>query len=198
MVGAVAGGVIAAINGKNVWPGIGIGAAAGALEGAGAGAEASALITGSAVTNTAVVLGTASTKLAATGTSLGIAASKAIDKVSSGYEKVRSTLTGTTNVYRSVSAAELTDISSTGKFNLVPGGLEAKQFAFSYAETLKFGSQRIINQTSVVRASVPNSMVDCLKSPRVDAGIFTNIITVDYSMLGMFNEAVSGTIRIMP
>ncbi len=114
VAGAIVGGCIAASQGKNVWAGIGIDAAAGGLIGLGAGAAAAALITGSATASTAFVLGTASVKLAATGTTLGIGASKVIDKVANGYQKVKSAVTGATDVFRSVSSAELSDIKSTG------------------------------------------------------------------------------------
>ena len=56
VAGAIAGGVIAAKNGKNVWAGIGIGAATGALVGAGAGAAASAVLAGSATASTSAVI----------------------------------------------------------------------------------------------------------------------------------------------
>ena len=181
-----------------MWKGALKGAAVGGLIGLGVGVVGAALITGHATATTAAVLGTASVKLAATGTSAGIAASKGIDYLARGYEKASSAITGATNVYRSISSAEAANIMSTNQFNFPPGGMEAKQFAFSYGEALKFGSQSIINQTSIVSASVPNSVLGQLYSHNVDYGIFTGIITVDYETIGLFNEAVAGTIRIMP
>lgn len=199
VAGAIVGGVIAAKTGRNIWAGIGIGALAGGLIGLGAGAAASILLTGSATASTAVVLGTASVKLAATGTTLGVCASKVVDKVSSGYQRVRSAVTGVTQIFRSVSSAELSDIRSSGQFNLPVGGMESKQFAFSYAEAMKFGNQPIINQTSIVGASIPNSMVNQFCSVGVDTGIFTSgTMTVYGDTLEQFNQAVSGTIQIMP
>lgn len=53
--GAVAGGIIAAKNGGNVWAGIGIGAAAGALIGTGFGMAAGAALAGSITATTANV-----------------------------------------------------------------------------------------------------------------------------------------------
>lgn len=148
---------------------------------------------------TSVVLGTASVKLAATGTALGAGTSKVVNKISSVYQKAKSVVTGVTDVFRSVNNAELEDIRKTCQFNLPTGGMEAKQFAFSYSEALKFGRQPIINQTSIVRASISNSLINqfCLVS--VDQGIFTSgTMTVYGDMLGQFNQAVAGTIQIMP
>lgn len=56
VVGAVVGGVVAAKNGKNVWAGIGIGAAAGALIGTGAGMAAGAALAGSITATTGAVM----------------------------------------------------------------------------------------------------------------------------------------------
>ena len=198
VIGAVVGGITAAKSGGSIWKGALKGAAIGGLVGLGAGAVGSVLVTGSATASTAAVLGTASVKLAATGTTAGMTGSKALDHLSKGYEKARSVITGTTNVYRSISSAEATDIMNTSQFNFTLGGMEAKQFAFSYGEALKFGSQPIINQTSIVSASVPNSMVNQFYLHNVDYGIFTRIMTVDYETIGLFNQAVEGTIKIMP
>ena len=54
-MGAVAGGVTAAKNGGNVWAGIGIGAAAGALIGTGVGMAAGAALVGSITASTGMV-----------------------------------------------------------------------------------------------------------------------------------------------
>ena len=56
VAGAVVGGCVAASQGKNVWAGIGIGAAAGGLIGLGAGAAAGALLAGSATASTTAVM----------------------------------------------------------------------------------------------------------------------------------------------
>lgn len=198
VVGAVVGGIVAAKKGKSVWAGIGIGAAAGGLIGLGAGAAA-VLLTGSATASTAVVLGTASIKLAATGSTIGIGAAKTISKISRVYSKAKSFVTGATDVFRSVSSAELADIEATGQFNLSATGLDAKQFALSYSEAVSFGSQRLINQTSIVSASVPNSLLNSLCSVSVDSSIFSSgTLTVYGDMLDTFNQAVKDTIQIMP
>ena len=77
--------------------------------------------------------------------------------------------------------------------------MESKQFAFSYAEAMRFGNQPFINQTSIIRASVPNSMINQFCSVGVDTTIFTSgTMTVYSNMMDPFNQAVSGTIQIMP
>ena len=55
VVGAIVGGVVAAKNGRNVWAGIGVGAAAGALIGTGVGMAAGAVLAGSITATTAQV-----------------------------------------------------------------------------------------------------------------------------------------------
>ena len=61
VAGAVAGGIVAAKTGNNVWVGIGIGAAAGTLIGTGVGAAAGVALAGSITASTAAVAGGAST-----------------------------------------------------------------------------------------------------------------------------------------
>ena len=56
IIGAIVGGAVAAANGKNVWAGIGIGAAAGALIGTGAGMAAGAALAGSITATTGAVV----------------------------------------------------------------------------------------------------------------------------------------------
>ena len=69
VVGAVVGGVVAAKNGGNIWAGIGIGAAAGALIGTGVGMAAGAALAGSITATTGAVMagGSALVSTVATG-----------------------------------------------------------------------------------------------------------------------------------
>ena len=77
--------------------------------------------------------------------------------------------------------------------------MEVKQFAFSYSETVKFGSQSIINQSNVVRASVPNGLLNKICNIGVDPSIVrSGTITVYGNYINQFNNAVSSTIKIMP
>ena len=59
VAGAIIGGVNAAKNGRNVWAGIGIGAAAGGLAGAGLGAAAGVMLAGSVLASNAAVVSNA-------------------------------------------------------------------------------------------------------------------------------------------
>ena len=56
VAGAVVGGIVAAKNGGNIWAGVAIGAAAGALIGTGAGAAAGLALAGSITASTGAVL----------------------------------------------------------------------------------------------------------------------------------------------
>ncbi|MCL2842519.1 MAG: hypothetical protein FWE28_03500 [Oscillospiraceae bacterium] len=109
-----------------------------------------------------------------------------------------SRLTGNTNVYRSVSSAEAANIRATGRFNLVPGGMEAKQFGFSLAETMHFGAR--FGQNIVVRARIPTSFlggldITRLDITRVDTTLFrSGTVTVPIGQLEAFNQVV-GSIR---
>ena len=113
VVGAVAGGVIAAKNGKNVWAGIGIGAAAGALIGTGAGMAAGAALAGSITATTGMVTAGA-TSLVATISTGGLGA---------GVASVANNLSQATNNLSSADPVKnaLKQLDSTG---LRPGQTE--------------------------------------------------------------------------
>lgn len=64
IIGAIVGGAVAAANGKNVWAGIGIGAAAGALIGTGVGMAAGAALAGTITATTGAVVHGASALVA--------------------------------------------------------------------------------------------------------------------------------------
>jgi len=107
------------------------------------------------------------------------------------------TRTPTTTVYRSVGTAEAQDIKSTGRFNLVRGGMESKQFGFNLDETRQFGN--MMKQEPIVSAKVPSSMLNQLYTGGVDTSIFrAGTLTVYGEQLDAFNQAVSGTIRFLP
>ena len=93
VVGAVVGGVVAAKTGKNVWAGIGIGAAAGGLIGAGVGAAAGVLLAGTATASTAAVASGAGMFATAVSTGgIGAGAALAIDNVSRASNNVGTVL----------------------------------------------------------------------------------------------------------
>ena len=92
VVGAVAGGIIAAKTGKNVWAGIGIGAAAGGLIGLGVGAAVGALLTGSTTASTAAVVAGAKVSITNAATAIGTAVVATKDKISQGVQKAANTV----------------------------------------------------------------------------------------------------------
>ncbi len=98
VAGAIFGGVIAAQNGGNVWAGIGIGAAAGALIGTGAGMAAGAALAGSiTATATEVVYG-ASALVATVATSgLSAAGTQIANNLQQAGNNVASTVTASTD-----------------------------------------------------------------------------------------------------
>ena len=77
VIGAVAGGIIAAKTGKNVWAGIGIGAAAVGLIGSGVGAVVGLKLAGSAIASYAAVVAGGKAVIAGTAAAGGGAAAAA-------------------------------------------------------------------------------------------------------------------------
>ncbi len=193
VIGAVAGGVIAKKTGRSVWKGAAIGAAGGALLGLGVGA-------GLGMISGAGALATAGKVVAG----LATLATTAGDKITAGLGKISNVISNignkTTNIYRSVSQAEAISIKSLGKFTTLPGQMEVKQFGFSLQETIKFG--QIYGQNIIAKASVPNRVLSQLYTGGIggiDNPIFrSGTLTVYGDMLDAFNQAVAGSIQIMP
>ena len=107
-----------------------------------------------------------------------------------------------TTIYRSISSAEADDIISTGRFNLSPSGMEAKQFGLNYDETVMFGNTIKPTQHIVVSAELPTSMVPQFYNGGtggIDTTIFkSGTLTVYGEQLDDFNDAIRGTIKFMP
>ena len=103
----------------------------------------------------------------------------------------------TITVYRSVSAAEAQDIKRTGKFNISPYGMDAKQFGFNLSETRQFG--KLMGQNLIVSAKIPTSMLEGFCCIGVDTAIFkSGTLTIYGEQLEFFNTMVQGTIKIFP
>ena len=108
VVGAVVGGVVAAKKGGNVWAGIGIGAAAGALIGAGLGAAAGAVLAGSiTATTSSVIAGGGALVTAITTGGLGAGATYISNNLSRAAGSFSSTA--------QVAASRMKDVASKGK-----------------------------------------------------------------------------------
>jgi hypothetical protein len=71
------------------------------------------------------------------------------------------------DLYRAVSAAELSDIMSSGMYRILPGGVEGKYFTLSLPDARYFRDQAIIGADSIVRSSVASSTFNGL-----DHGVF--------------------------
>lgn len=114
VVGAVSGGIIAARKGKNVWAGIGIGAAAGGLVGLGAGAAAGVLLAGSAAASTSAVItgGSALISTVATG-GFGAGATYVANNISRAINHTAPAVqTGTTKMQQVVAKGKAGEMAS--------------------------------------------------------------------------------------
>ena len=187
----------------------GFAAAAGAVAAVGSGVAAAttaSTVAAGAFIGSATVYGMAVVSAASTSSTpqefadqgnWGTVAATAGGAVWGGASAYVSTRTPTTKVYRSVSNAEAQDIKATGKFNLVPGGMESKQFGFDLAETRQFGN--MMCQNTIVSAKVPTNMLNQFYTGGVDTSIFrSGTLTVYGDQLAAFNQAVGGTIKFMP
>lgn len=187
----------------------GFAAAAGAVVAVASGVAATttaSTVAAGALIGSATVYGMAVVTAASTSSSVkefnekgnwGTVAATVGGAVAGGAGAYVATKTPTTTVYRSVSSAEARDIKNTGQFNLVPGGMECKQFGFSLSETRQFGN--MMGQNIIVSARVPDSMISHLYTGVVDPSIFrADTLTVYGDQLKAFNQAVSGTIRFIP
>ncbi|HEY3412969.1 MAG TPA: hypothetical protein VGM51_07925 [Armatimonadota bacterium] len=65
-------------------------------------------------------------------------------------------------LYRVVSKAELDDISRCAAFRTLPGQMEGKWFAESLEDARIWGARLGIAETTIVCASVPDSMANSL------------------------------------
>ena len=116
MVGAVAGGIIAAQNGGNVLTGIGIGAASGALIGTGVGAAAGAALAGSITATTGAVVAGGGT-LAATVSAGGVGAGAAY--VANNLAQAANNITPAAQTV----ASKMQDVATKGKNGELLSGL---------------------------------------------------------------------------
>ena len=186
VAGAIAGGVIAAKNGGNVWAGIGIGAAAGALIGTGAGMAAGAALAGSITATTGAVMAGGST-LAATvgagGLSAGISyiADNLSQAVGSGGQAASQAVqTGKHVSYHVTSSIGAQSIAETGK--LIPSSIERSVCVLDFQPTLAQAQQLgATAYDTVIRFST-------------NCSTFVNDLTVQFS--GVYRNMIDGTINV--
>ena len=160
VVGAVSGGIIAARKGKNVWAGIGIGAAAGGLVGLGAGAAAGVLLAGSAAASTSAVItgGSALISTVATG-GFGAGATYVANNISRAINHTTPAVqTGASKMQQVISKGKagemasgitknkvrIPSLSKTAAYR-IPDGLDTEHKILSevknYSRTLSYTSQ---------------------------------------------------------
>ena len=198
VTGAVIGGVIASSKGKSITKGALIGAGVGAVVGLAAGAAVSYLTTGSALSSTVAVLGTVSYNLSSSGNVVGTTISKGIDKISNTYEKVHTSITGNANIYRAVSEKELENINELNAFSTTYKSMDAKQFGFSFVETLKYAKQCPNEYTAIVKSSIPENLLDKFYTIPVDNHIFKHgTLTVYGELIDIFNSAIDKISQIL-
>ena len=158
VAGAVVGGVIAAKKGGNIWAGIGIGAAAGALIGTGAGMVAGAALAGSITATTGAVMagGSALVSTVATG-GLGAGATYIANNLSQAANNVApAAQAGATKMQRVAAKGRAGEVASglvknTQRIYIdatkyrIPDGLDTANKILSevknYSGTLSFTSQ---------------------------------------------------------
>lgn len=160
VVGAIVGGVAAAKRGGNVWKGIGVGAAAGALIGAGVGMAAGAALAGSVTATTSAVIKGGSTLITAIGSgglsaggtyianNLSQAANKLIPPAQAAANKMQNVVTkgkageATANIVKNYSHIE--SLTGTASYR-IPDGLDTSMKILSevknYAGTLSYTNQ---------------------------------------------------------
>ncbi len=64
-----------------------------------------------------------------------------------------------TSLYRAVGPDEFYDIMKTGEFNVIPNGLQAKQFGLSFEETLKF-ADKYSDIGAIIEVKVPTDVLN--------------------------------------
>ncbi len=117
-----------------------------------------------------------------------------IDQSADVAKQVENVVEGTgelTSLYRAVGPDEFYEIMETGSFNVIPNGLQAKQFGLSLDETLKF-AEKYSDIGAVIEVKVPSNMLDELADYiQVDKFIFKNgTITIHAEQLEDFNNII--------
>jgi hypothetical protein len=95
------------------------------------------------------------------------------------------------SLYRAVGPDEFYEIMETGKFNVIPIGMQAKQFGLNFDETLRF-AEKYKDIGAIIEIKVPANMLDELADfTHVDGFIFKNgTITIQAEKLDEFNKII--------
>ncbi|WP_334075542.1 MULTISPECIES: hypothetical protein [Paenibacillus] len=96
-----------------------------------------------------------------------------------------------TSLYRAVGPKEFYEVMETGKFNVIPEGLQAKQFGLNFDETLKF-ADKFKDIGAIIEVKVPTSQLNKLADfTEVDKFIFKNgTVTIHVDNLDEFNKII--------
>lgn len=184
-IGGAAGGAAGAVVGA-VGAAGGVGAVAKTV---GAGVKSAASWVGAKAT-------AAWTAIATQGKKIVEGAKQVVSKIVDGVKSIADKVTGKTTLYRSVSNAEATDIQNTGRFNLQPGMMESKQFAFNLQETRSFDDR--VGQEIIARAKIPTEILTNFPAPNVDTSIFRHgTLTIDIGNMDLLNHSIIGEITLI-
>ena len=84
------------------------------------------------------------------------------------------------DLYRAVSVAELADIVATGRYRILPGGVEGKYFVLSFDDAQYFRDQVILDAEAIVQSSVSHGTFNNLEQGIFDQkpGVFANPLTL--------------------
>lgn len=101
-----------------------------------------------------------------------------------------------TSLYRAVGPDEFYDVMKTGEFNVIPNGLQAKQFGLSFEETLKF-ADKYSDIGAIIEVKVPTSVLNKIGDfTQVDKFIFkSGTVTIHADKLGEFNKIIQELIH---
>jgi hypothetical protein len=114
----------------------------------------------------------------------------------SGNEGTSKTGESLTSLYRAVGPDEFYDVMKTGEFNVIPNGLQAKQFGLSFEETLKF-ADKYSDIGAIIEVKVPTSVLNKIGDfTQVDKFIFkSGTVTIHADKLGEFNKIIQELIH---
>lgn len=102
-----------------------------------------------------------------------------------------------TTLYRAVGPEEFYNVMETGKFSVIPQGLQAKQFGLSLEQTINF-AEKYPDLAAVIEVKVPKSVADKLGDlTHVDRFIFKDgTLTIHVEDLEEFNKAIQSLSHI--
>jgi hypothetical protein len=100
------------------------------------------------------------------------------------------------SIYRAVGPDEFYSVMKSGKFNVIPNGLQAKQFGLSLEETLKFAN-KYSDIGAIIEVKIPINILRKIGDfTHVDRFLFKNgTITIHLDKLVEFNNVIQQIIH---